>query len=243
MLSKQKEAVQVFTRVRDFLKAQPPEVGYGSVDGVVKQLEAVIAELEQNARDQDARHRGAKEGTQLKRAQIRALRGEFMRPIAEAARSIFRSDPASLSAFEMPEVRDYVGTIAAGEAMAETASRHVPAFVAHGLPEDFVARMQAAATSLRTQLAARDQEFGRRSASTAALRLAYARGRSLVRMLDAMVAPRLASAPPRLAEWRTLSRFARLAATTTDAVPVPPSVIPPAGPVATPPKPDEARAA
>ncbi|MGQ0647512.1 MAG: hypothetical protein ACT4P7_08055 [Gemmatimonadaceae bacterium] len=210
MLSNEKQAVQVFRRVRDFLEGNAPPVGYGSVEKLVAQLKGVVQRLEVHAREQDARSRQARAGTTVKRLLAVSIRREFLRPITRSARALFRSDDALQSALSMPKVRDYEGTIAAAEAMAQTATLHRQRFVEAGFPEDFVERMQKAAADLREGINVRAQEFAKRSASTAGLRQEYARGRNLVRVLDSMVAPRLASAPDRLAEWQSISRFARL---------------------------------
>lgn len=218
-----KQAIQVFRRIRDFLAESPPPVSFGSVEKLVDQLKAVIDRLETHAREQAARASLAQAGTRIKRALAVSIRGEFLRPIARVARALFPADSALLQTFPIPKVRDYEGTIAAAKAMAQNANGHKQRFVDAGFPEDFVERMEKAANDLREGMNARAEEFGKRSASTAGLRAEYVRGRELVRVLDAMVSPRLASAPERLAEWRTISRFARLAAPATESETPPPS--------------------
>ncbi len=220
MLTREKQAVQVFRRVRDFLKTEAPEVGLGSVGGVVTQLDDVILQIETYAREQDARTRQASAGTQLSRSAISSVRREFMRPVANAARTLFPSDPDLLAAFSMPRTRDYQGVIAAAEAMAQMAKQHTAKFTGAGLSADFVDRMAKAAAELRTVIDARAADLGRRAASTAGLRREYARGRDIVRMLDDMVSPRLAGTPSRAAEWRSISRFARLSSPASAAPPV-----------------------
>ncbi len=228
MKSREKEAIRVFRHVRDFLKAEPPEVGFGSVSGVVAQLEDAIARLEGYARDQDARSRTAKAATLVKRAQISAIRREFIRPVVSGALTLFPSGNAIPAALQMPKARDSIGLIAAAEAMAQAATPYKEEFLGAGLPADFIDRILKAVATLREHVDARGAEFGRRTASTAGLRKEYRRGREVVRMLDAMVAPRLASNPARFAEWRTISRFARRPVTALVAEPETPAPLPPA---------------
>ncbi|MGQ0650368.1 MAG: hypothetical protein ACT4P7_22740 [Gemmatimonadaceae bacterium] len=209
MLGIEKQGLQVFRRVRDYLAQSAPPVSYGDVTRLVDQLNGVITRLEGYAREQGARSSQALVATRRKRAMAVSIRREFIRPIARAARALFARDDALLAAFPMPAVRDYEGTIAAAESMAQTATDHRQRFVDAGFPNDFVERMQKSAVDLRAGIDAHAQEFGKRSASTAGLRQEYLRGRDLVRVLDAMVAPRLAATPDRLAEWRTISRFER----------------------------------
>lgn len=229
MRSREKQALKVFRRVRDFLKEKAPAVGYGSVEGVITQLTDAIDQLEGYAREQDARQRQLLEATRRQRRQAAGIRREFITPVSRGARLLFPSEPTLLDAFAMPAARDYIGTIAAAEAMAQLATQYAEKFTGVGLPPDFVARMQKAVVELRAQLDARATDVGVRSASTSGLRTQYTRGRELVRMLDAMVAPRLADAPPRLAEWKALSRFLRIASPApAEETPVSPSsVIPP----------------
>jgi hypothetical protein len=208
MITKHKQSVQVFRRIRDFLRQNVPVVAFtGSVERLVEQLTGVIERLERLAREQGARTRVAVAGTAIKRKLVVSLRREYLRPIARAAKALFPADDALLRTFAMPQVRDYQGIIAAAESMAQNASSHRQRFVEAGFPPDFVESIQKAASDLRSGIDTRAAELGRRAASTAGLRQEYARGRDVVRVLDAMVAPRLRPVPERLAEWRTLSKF------------------------------------
>lgn len=226
MLSRHKQSVFVFRRVRDFLKDNPPEAGFGSIEKVVAHLDTVIERLEAHAADQDARFRGVKASTEVSRAQVAAIRQQFMRPLTHAARVLFPQDAALLASLSPSAARDYAGTLAAAEAMVQIATAQKSAFIGFGLAEDFVERMVRATADLRTRLDARSADIGRRAASTAGLHREYQVGREVVRMLDAMVAPRLAATPTRLAAWRAISRFARLG----PPLPQAPASTPPSGP-------------
>jgi hypothetical protein len=204
----QKQAVQVFRRIRDHLGQYVPAVAYtGTIERLVEQLTGVVTRLEMLAREQGARTSMAQAGTALKRELVARLRWEYLRPISQAAKALFPFDHALLRTFAMPRARDYEGTIVAAEAMAQNAATHRELFVKVGFPRDFVESLQNAAQELRLGVDARAANFGKRSASTAGIRQEYARGRDIVRLLDAMVAPRLRADPERLAEWRSLSRF------------------------------------
>lgn len=216
MRTNEKQAVVVFRRVRDFLKEKSPEAAYGKVDGVLARLDDVIEQLESHAREQDSRTRMRIAATRRKQLQASKLRRELIRPVVRGARTLFKADSEIPAGLQMPRARDYIGTIAAAEAMAQAVGPYEELFVEGGLPADFVQRITAAAAELRKEMDQQGAESGRRSASTAGLRREYARGREVVRMLDAMVAPRLEPTPTLLAEWLTISRFARRP------VPVPP---------------------
>jgi hypothetical protein len=136
-------------RIRDFLGQNSPPVSFGSVEKLVDQLKVVIDRLETQAREQAARASVAQAGTRIKRALARAIRREFLRPIARASRALFPAAPALLQTFPIPKVRDYEGTIAAVEAMAQNASAHEQRCVDAGFLDDLV-KVAATPASTRT---------------------------------------------------------------------------------------------
>ncbi len=202
-----KQSIRVFRQIRDFLGANAPAVGFGSTEKIVAKLGEIVVELDAQASGQEARLRQARGRTREKRALARRIRREFLAPVAGMARSSFPDNPALVAMLSMPQARDYQGLISIAEAMAVAAGEHQPAFVDAGLPDDFAARITEAAAQLRRAMSSHAVEVSKRAAATAAIRRAYARGRDLVRVLDAMVAPRLEGDPQRLAEWRSLARF------------------------------------
>jgi len=186
--------------------------------------------------DQEENARGFRGTAGIAQALAKSLRVELMRPISRMAKSLFAEDPDLRHALQMPSARSYEKTIAAALALAARVDEHKARFVAAGFAEDFVDRLRKGATDLRVALDAKSVHYGKRSAASAGMVDELARGRELIRMLDDMVSATLRATPNRLAEWRTLSRFARRGK--EEKVVVPPDGtpnVPPSGTPAPPP--------
>jgi hypothetical protein len=245
--------LQVLRRAHEFLAANQVAAALGPVTKHVEALGQTVDRLAAHAVGQDENERGFRGSASGARRKARTLQAELMRPIARMAQSLFPDDGDLRQALEMPQVKGYEKLIAASLAMAGRANEHKDRFVAAGFSEDFLDRLRKGAADLRTALDEKGAHYGKRSAASAGMLEELARGKDLVRVLDDMVSPGLRATPDRLAEWRTLSRFARVtrlveevttppvADTPNGPPPVPPVVVPAATttdvPVVTPPTP------
>lgn len=212
---KQRQTLQRFRRLRDFLARNEPAVAYGDVKGQLGALGAVIDRLTTFAVEQDSRTRASKAGTSTANKLLRELRLQYMRPIARMARALFPDDEALLRGLRLPKQRDAQALISAAEAMADTAGPVKELFIKGGFPPDFVERLRNASREVRVAIDARATTMGQRSASTAGTREEVRRGGHSLQLIDAMVRPALESNPPALAEWLTLIRRGRGWAGTT----------------------------
>ena len=77
--------------------------------------------------------------------------------------------------------------IAAGISMAQHAEGRRDRFVAAGFGEDFVDQLKQAAVDLQRAVDVTSAQLGHRAAATSGMLQELARGRDLVRLLDAMV--------------------------------------------------------
>jgi hypothetical protein len=211
MEARTKRGIAVLRRVRDFLVARSVTVVMGTLPRHVEALTGIIDRLTAHGVEQDARSRAARAHTLRKRQLVRALRREVLRPIAESAGSVFPEDKVMQEALGMPPFLDAERLVAATYAIADRVVEHKDRFVAEGFVPDFIDKLRSAADAVRTSIDSRAVDVGRRSAATAGLQSEFARGRRIVRLLDAMVSPRLADTPDLLAEWQTLTRFTRVA--------------------------------
>ena len=85
-------------------------------------------------------------------------------------------------------------------------------FVAAGFGEGFVVQLKQAAVDLQRAVDFTSVQLGHRAAATSGMLQELARGRDLVRLLDAMVGSWLEDQmQDRVAEWKTLTRFVRMA--------------------------------
>jgi hypothetical protein len=224
-----KRGLQVIRRVFEFLAKIEVTAALGPVTKQAAALGAVVERLEAHAVEQDESHRAVKAGSRESQRLARALRKEYMQPVSRQGLALFPHDEALREALAMPKARDYEGLITAAQAMAGRVEPHKALFVEKGFEGDFIERLRNAVEAVRESLNEKERRRGRRSAATAGMLEELAQGRKLVRLLDSMVAPRFEDSPNRLAEWRTIARFARVTKVEDEAVPAPP-VTAPVGP-------------
>ena len=204
---KTKQGLQTLLRAHAFLAGKELSAALGDLKPHVEALDAIIVRLEGFATEQATREAAARAATDTKRQMARALRQEYLRPIAQVARRLFPNDAQLRSAFVVPGSRDDEGLIQAARAFAERVSEFKEKFVGRGMAPDVVERLHKATESFREQLTNRLLDRSRRVAATAGLLSELSRGRELVRLLNLMLAPRLVGQPEQLAEWRSIARF------------------------------------
>ncbi len=204
------QGVQVLRRVRDFLAARDIPVAIGTVAKHVEALTAIVDRLTSHAVEQESRDRAARSATVKKGRLARELRFEYLRPIARAAKSLFPNDLEMRRALQMPPFRDHERLLATAYAVADRVQQHTQKFVDRGFAPDFVERLRKAGDAFKAAIDTRSVDVGRRAASTAGQLEELRRGREVVRLLEAMITPRLADSPDQLAEWQSLTRFSRV---------------------------------
>ena len=220
-----KSRLAMFRRVRDLLATGPDVPGLAAPRA---ELDKVIDRLSTHAVNQDEHDRAVRSITITLQTQARDLRRHLMRPIALATRMFPKLSPdeagALRTAVRMPHRRtDYEGLIIAARGMAATAEQHRERFIAAGLDPDFATRLQREADALVAAIGQRSQERQRRVASTQGVDAEVTHGANVVRFIDALLQPTLATDPVRAAEWRSALRWSRPGpAAAEPAVEVPP---------------------
>ena len=203
-------AVQLFRRTRDFLVRVKPPIALGELTPHIDTLGHVAEQLSAAAIEQDTRSRQSRAGTVQLNRQMRTLRLEYMRPLARASRALFSDDPALQTTLRLPaRLRRPEEVVAAANAMSSAALPYQERFVAAGFRSDFAERLRGAAAGVREAVDRRATEISRRSAATATAHSELARGRAVLALVDAMVAPRLEGNADQSAEWRSLMRQGR----------------------------------
>jgi hypothetical protein len=237
--------LQVLRRAHDFLVSGPKDGSLGPVTKHVEALGQSMDRLGAHAVDQDESGRAFRGNARRAKKIARSLRMNLMRPLARMAQTLFPDEPDVRQALSLQKARGYEHLIAAALAMAGQAAERKDRFIAAGLADDFVDRLRNSAADLRAALDEKGTHYGKRSAATAGMLDEMARGKDLIRLLDDMVTPVLEKTPDRLAEWRTMSRFVRIAKVeeaggilpggepnaTPGATPAAPPVVTPATPV------------
>lgn len=226
MDAEERNVYRSFRRVQEYLAArhlgaESPQLGKQSQD-----LDAVIAQLSKEMVDQEAGHRLTKAESANQRGLRGALQRQHMLPVSRVAREVFGVSGMD-KALRMPSAAaSSEALVSAARAMAESAEAHAPVFVEHGLLAEFATRLRDAASALDASLGARDGTRRRRVTATAAVRDQLKRGRRAVRLLNAILAPRLAGDAEQLAAWENVKRIkpAFPAPAVAEAAPVAPAV-------------------
>ena len=166
-----------------------------------KRLDDIVASFSTHAFDQSVNDRGAK-GETLKQRQLRdTLRIEQMRPIAEIARRNLRTVP-EFKALQMPrQTSTGPAFIASAKAMGDAAVLHKDTLIERGLPADFLDQFQTAVAKLEVSESDREKSRTRRMGATKALAFEEQEGRSVLKVLDALVRPALRGNEALLGTW------------------------------------------
>jgi hypothetical protein len=192
-----------FQRVQEFLAQLPADDAAASLGAQAAELDEVISRLSSNAVDQEAGRRFVRVHSESQRRLRRALYADHMQPISRVAREVFGASGMD-RAFRMPATTTANQTVlAAAGAMAEAAQKEKDVFGKHGLRPDFIDQLKACAAALDTARNAKVESGRRRVTATADVQKQVKRGRKAVRLLNAILQPRLAKDPELLAAWRS----------------------------------------
>ena len=201
-----RSTLESLQRVQQFLAQYPVVESPDALGEQATELDAAIERLSTDAVDQEAGDRFVRVHIDAQRKLRQALYMEHMQPISRVAREVFGVTGMD-KAFRLPRnVKVNQVLIAAAGAMAEAAEKEKTVFVRHGLPESFVDALKAAAKALDEARQAQRDSGRRRVGATAAVQAQIKRGRKAVRLLDAILKPRLAKDAQLLAAWRSAKR-------------------------------------
>lgn len=190
--------------VQSFLDDKKEEVAPVNESGARKNLDDLVLELSTQSIDQSAGRANGR-GETARQAQLRdVLRLGQMKPIAAIAKAHL-GDVPEMKALALPPVDTSSArlTTDAG-AMAEAAQVHKDVLIASGLPQDFITQLNTAAQALTASLDGRTQSIGRSTGATARISQLEKQARKLLRILDALVVPKLRPNDGLVREWRTM---------------------------------------
>jgi hypothetical protein len=174
----------------------------GAVDFTAarKRLDDVIAMFTTHSVEQNATERDVK-GESAKQQQLRLqLSTDVMRPIAEIARRNLRTTP-EFKALQMPKRRGGPAFVASAKGMAEAATIHKDTLIERGLPADFLDQFKTGLAALETSVSNRETSRTRRMGATKGLVFQEQEGRSVLKVLDALVRQALRGNEALLGTW------------------------------------------
>jgi hypothetical protein len=207
MLIKQKQQIDSYQRVQDFLRAHAPPESPGYL-AQKKRFDDIVATLTDHSS-------GQVEGRRMRRAEVtrqrllrKALREHHLAPIAQIARAELADAPGIDKALRMPPFNlNPLRLLAEAGAMRSAAAPYEAQFVEAGRPADFLAQLDAAMEAVRQSVLGKDRNLGLQVGSRAGLRKEIQRGRRSVDVLDTIVKAAFRDAPNVLAEWRSAKRI------------------------------------
>jgi len=174
-----------------------------------KQLDDVVTQLTDLSIAQNGGARGSKGETARQRALRIALRRNWMAPIAELAKFNLRDVPNFAALMLPPSNSNAQNAVSAAYAMADAATAHAQVLIDGGLPATFADDLRAAAAAVSESLVDRNKHQGRRSGATAGLAAEEKRGRSILRVLNALIVAHIGTDAQLLAEWKAAKAVRR----------------------------------
>ncbi len=244
--------LETLRRSDAFIAANPGPFIALTGSTTIRELRDTIAQLTAHAAAQEDGSRASRGETSRQQTLRVALRTHHMQGIAAVAKIRLKAVP-DFSSLTMPRAK--VSTeplLASAAAMAEASRRHEAVLIDGGLSTDFIARLEAAAETMKESLDGRATFGVRRRGATAGLSIEEQRGRNMIKLLDSQLLPLIGADQALLAAWQTAKRIQRkpgikigsTTATTPLPVSTPPvTTSPVATPLVTPPSASEVSAA
>ena len=200
-----RSTLSALQRVQEFLQ-QHPTLNAPDLGEQVRELDDVVRQLLAESVDQAKGLRFASVHVKSAASLRSTLYLDHMKPLAQVAREIF--DVSGLDrAFRLtrPPSSDQALLAAAG-AMVVAAEQQKEMFLKRGLPADFIEQLASAADAVAGVRSARVEARRQHIAATAAVKALLRQGRKAVRLLNAILAPKLAKDPVLAAAWNSARR-------------------------------------
>ncbi len=198
-------------RVQDFFVVNVATLGPLTTSAAAVQLKAAIDQIATQHNQQESANNNMLGQITREQAATEDLRDNHMKPIAIFSREGLKGVPDIAALTKSTHKLRGKQLVAAGRAMATSASPHVGELVKGGFQPDVVTQLATAADTLNTAITDRANTKVARVGATDGIRASLASGRSAVRMLDAVIRKQFAQNPTLLASWRAAKRVIRKA--------------------------------
>jgi hypothetical protein len=224
-------------RVQRFMDSNAETLGEINTSGYRHILDDVVDTLSNHAVAQSASKRMGSGETAKQRVLRSSLKLNSMRPIAAVAAGQLKNVP-EFAALKMPKSNATSARLIADAGAMHTAAKvYEQTFIDAGLPADFLDQLSTTADALNTSVTNRGSTAGSQVGATQGLKAESQRGRDAVKVLDALIEPKLAGNTVLLVQWNSAKKFAGkstvVATTTTDAATTGVADIPPAATTST----------
>ena len=201
MKARQSVLLETARNVQAFLDANTAVIG-PTITSARQNLDDAVTQLTAMAVTQESSKTSSKGATSLQIKLRVSLRNNFMKPVATVAK-LFAADVPEINALAMPKKQlSSAALVAAAQAMADAAEKYTETFVKNGLPQDFVAQLRAAADAVTSAITGRQTHVASTAGATSGLAQQESRVRSLLKLINALVVPKLGTDMVLLSQWK-----------------------------------------
>ena len=227
MKRSQRQVLQWARRVRDFIVGYPIKSDVAELTTLRQELDDTIGQLTADAAAQEAiTNQSRVQTTEINRLR-KTLRDTHLKPIVRMSRTMQLQINGTDITFTVPNEKVNSERLAAHtDAMATALNVVGPQFTARGFASNFVDQLNSTTKALRDAIDQRAGQLSRRTGVTAAMLAHENRLVQIVRVVDTIVRPAIATNPELLASWENLVAVPRLPkpAATAPVGSTPPSV-------------------
>jgi hypothetical protein len=210
MLSRQKQQIEAYQRVQDFLGMHPPPETPGYLVQK-KRFDAIVATLSDHAANQVEGRRQGRAEVPRQVTLRKILREQHLAPIAQIARATLANAPGVERLLRMPRYNlTPLKLVAEATAMRTAAAPYKAEFIEAGRPDDFLEQLDAAAEAVRQSILGKARSLGQQVGAGAGLGEEIKRGRGAVEVMDTIVKAAFHGNQDVLAKWRNIRRVKAL---------------------------------
>ena len=207
MTTTEKRRHEMLVRVRDFGRARGDRFPKSTRGGeAFATVDAAVNSLNQHAATEFSSRRGARGGASTETAAYRAL-VEMVEAMSRTGRAVALDTPGAEARFRVTKAQGRRGIMNAARAFARDAEPLASQFIAHGMPEDFVAQLKAKIAGFEQVLHEREARRELNASSRASMNAALESGLAAVQRLDAIVGNVLGDDAAAMASWAVARRI------------------------------------
>lgn len=219
MRARQSAIIETAHNVQAFLDANAAIVG-PNIASARHNLDDAVEQLTTMAATQTGGVIASKGATARQKALRTTLRNNFMKPVSTVAKLMIPDVPEIVALDIKTKGLNSTQLAASAHAMADAAEKYAEVFTKHGLPAEFATNLRAAADAVTTAVSGKQQTQAVTSGAVQGMAAQETRVRSLLKLINALVVPKLGTNAVLLAHWKS----ARAISATTPIPSVPSTV-------------------
>ncbi len=203
---KQNNIFDTGRRVQTLLASESAALGPTVPAPLQAQLDTAMTQLATSAQDQESLASSVRGEAASQVTMRKALRVDFLTPMGRIARHALRNSP-DLEALVVPasvtRKGDFMNKV---NAVAGAAAKHEKDFVDHGMPADFIARLDTAVGALNASIDTRGKQKGLLTQAGKGIKDSTKAVRDVLHVMDGIMRSALKQNQPLLANWIATKR-------------------------------------